>query len=117
MAAEVDAEAKEEYHACDVGVGFGDGYDLVWKQTVSDLRGISDEATLVDPAIEADALQLRTGEGRVGENDLIQVVIVSTLIVIISCPVVDGEEGIGIVPVDVCEAEEHAIATGAEVDG
>ena len=72
----VEGDAEEEDDGGDDGFGFGDGYDLVLKQPTGDLCGIPDETALVDAAIEADSLQLGSGEGCVGENDLVQIVIV-----------------------------------------
>ena len=113
-AEEVDGAAEEQDHAGEVGFGFGDGYDLVGVCTALDEEGVTNEAALIHAAVEVDALQLDAAKVcGVSENDLVQIVIVAALIVSISCPVVDREEGVGIVPVDAVEADEHAIAAGA----
>ena len=69
-AEEVNRAAEEEDHAGEVGFCFGDGYDLLGECSTLDLEGVADEA-LTKVAVEADSLHLRTGEGCIGEVDLV----------------------------------------------
>ena len=120
-AAEVlDDDAGEKRDGVEVGFGFGDCYDFAIVGSTCDLKCVCNEAALLDAAIEVDLLQLRgakSGGSCVSDDHLIQATAGVAAVFRVAGPVVDGEERVRIVPVDVCEAEEHAIAACAEVDG
>ena len=95
LAAEVDAEAKEEDHACDVGVGFGDCYDFgTSARESSNFKSIADKATSA-AAVEADVGEVVSKAGIVGKDKVAGGLVVVDRITIArrSTPVPDGEVG------------------------
>ena len=116
----VDAEAENEEDTSEVGFGFGHGYDFTIIGSTCDLKCVCNEAAFCRATVEIDLLQLRGAENGgscVPKDNLIQAAAEVPAVLRVPCPVVDGEKGVRVVPIDAVEFDENAVAAGAEVDG